>query len=195
MKIKKKERKYKRNVLSGGNLKRERERRKKDVYNLGPRDGSCVGPDMQKRGCRTELEYPRGLIWISISLRGQFSSRCFLPPGAVTYVSAWFCLHHGFSGNHRSKGLLSNATVTRTKRGRGRKKESTPRCPIKNPLCLPGERNDEQLGKKRIVNAAHLIRAAFNVKSDAPGVVFSLSIATLRGYSAQDGEKVLPRWE
>ena len=77
--------------------------------------------------------------------------------------------------------------------GEGEKKESTPRCPIKNPLCLPGERNDEQLGEKRIVNAAHLIRAAFNVKSDAPGVVFSLSIATLRGYSAQDGEKVSPR--
>lgn len=41
--------------------KEERER-EKDVYNLGPGDGSCVGPDMQKRGSRTELEYPRGLI-------------------------------------------------------------------------------------------------------------------------------------
>lgn len=41
----------------GGN-----ERMEKAMYIIWVPDGSCVGPDMQKRGCRTELEYPRGLI-------------------------------------------------------------------------------------------------------------------------------------
>lgn len=46
-----------RETEKGGN-----ERMEKAMYIIWVPDGSCVGPDMQKRGCRTELEYPRGLI-------------------------------------------------------------------------------------------------------------------------------------
>lgn len=46
-----------RETEKGGN-----ERMEKAMYIIWVPDGSCVGPDMQKRGCRAELEYPRGLI-------------------------------------------------------------------------------------------------------------------------------------
>lgn len=51
------ERERERETEKGGN-----ERMEKAMYIIWVPDGSCVGPDMQKRGCRTELEYPRGLI-------------------------------------------------------------------------------------------------------------------------------------
>lgn len=144
-KIKKKERKYKRNVLSGGNLKRERERRKKDVYNLGPRDGSCVGPDMQKRGCRTELEYPRGLIWISISLRGQFSSRCFLPPGAVTYVSACTTDSQVTIGR---RGCCRTPLEHRRGEGEGEKRRARRGAPLKIRCAYLAKGTTNNLGRK-----------------------------------------------
>lgn len=138
----------------------------KAMYIIWVPDGSCVGPDMQKRGCRTELEYPRGLIWISISTawradtfrRGAFTP--WGPPGRG--LSA--CLPRTSSGKRR-KGLPSCAA---TEWGEIKKKRERARavCPIKNRARLP----DAEIPGCYESARTHLIRVALNVKSGTPRV-------------------------
>lgn len=126
-----------------GTKERERE---KDVYNLGP--GSCVGPDMQKRGCRTELEYPRGLIWISIyAARTVFlSPRCFYPRGPLLpmYLPlASRTLRYPPS----AQGVGSRTRWNTAKDGgkeRGQKKKGERGAPLKILLRLPGEQGERR---------------------------------------------------
>jgi len=118
-------------------------------------------PICKKRGCRTELEYPRGLIWISISTmwradtfrRGTFTP--WGPPdrGLSTYLPRT-------SSGKRRKGLLGCAEWLKKRRTRENM------CPIKNRARLP----DAEIPGYDKSARTHLIRVALNVKSRAPTV-------------------------